>query len=168
MRRRCFRCASRRRLREAVGAVRSGPSGSVEGLALAHGRSGLGAGKARTMIMNRFIDPPAGRRFCGPVTLFQKFVSRTGGKLYFIGLGRSQMQAALRTHTENEHEQPWMVLKRSPIRKKLAFLVLFIRHVPALLPLLLALREDNVRRLVLARPEIFWILLTSQVAANWD
>ena len=78
------------------------------------------------------------------------------------------MQAALRTHTENEHEQPWMVLKRSPIRKKLAFLVLFIRHVPALLPLLLALREDNVRRLVLARPEIFWILLTSQVAANWD
>jgi len=78
------------------------------------------------------------------------------------------MLKALRTHKAADTEQIWKVLKRTSLRKTLRFGVAFVRHLPALMPLLLARRGSNLRRLVNTRPEIFRIVLTSYMAAGWN
>jgi uncharacterized protein len=64
-------------------------------------------------------------------------------------------------YPENKHF--WTTL-----RKAWLFCVLFVRHLRALLPLLMSRRGSNLYRLVKARPEIIRIVLTSYLAANWD
>jgi uncharacterized protein VirK/YbjX len=59
-------------------------------------------------------------------------------------------------------------VKKMPIRKKLLYSFLFVRHLHTLMPLLLAPRGTNLRTLVNAYPEILGNMLASYVAANWD
>ena len=48
----------------------------------------------------------------------------------------------------------WTALTRSPVHKALLCCILFVRHLPSLMPLLMARRGSNLHRLVKARPEI--------------
>lgn len=62
----------------------------------------------------------------------------------------------------------WAALREMSYRKKLLFPFLFVRHLHSLMPLLLAPRGGNLRRLVTTYPEILGIVLTKYVSTNWD
>ena len=88
-------------------------------------------------------------------------VGRSGSK--------ATMHGTLRTHeTAKRQAGSFWIARRSPFRKTLLFSVLFIRHLRALMPLLLAPRGSNLRKLIKARFAIFGIVLTHYVAASWD
>lgn len=60
------------------------------------------------------------------------------------------------------------VLRGASLYKIFLFPILVIRHLRTLLPLLLAPRGGNLRRLIRARPELIGIVLSRFLAANWD
>jgi uncharacterized protein VirK/YbjX len=62
----------------------------------------------------------------------------------------------------------WAALWEMPLRKKFLYSLLFARHLHTLMPLLLAPRGSNVRRLLNAHPEILVIMVSRYMAANWD
>jgi len=66
------------------------------------------------------------------------------------------------------HQAVLSALKNMTFRKKLLYSFLFLRHLHSFMPLLLAPRGSNLRRLVNAYPEILGVVLAKYVAANWD
>jgi uncharacterized protein VirK/YbjX len=60
------------------------------------------------------------------------------------------------------------VRERTSFSKKLLFSIFFVRHLRALMPLLLARRGSNLHRLVKACPEILGIVVKPYVAANLE
>lgn len=78
------------------------------------------------------------------------------------------MASTLRTHIATNNERAWAIASRTVFHKNMRFMALFIRHLPTLMPLLFARSGSNLRRLICARPEIYWIVLTSFMAASWD
>jgi uncharacterized protein VirK/YbjX len=80
------------------------------------------------------------------------------------------MKKTLRTHKVANLDAGhwWAALRRAPLRKSLRLCAHFVRHFPALMPLLFAPRGSNLRRLITARPEIVGIVLTRYIASNWD
>jgi uncharacterized protein VirK/YbjX len=62
----------------------------------------------------------------------------------------------------------WAATRGMSHRRKLLFPFLFIRHLRTLMPLLLAPRDSNLRKLLNSYPEILGIMLTKYVSANWD
>jgi len=58
-------------------------------------------------------------------------------------------------------------LRRVPLKKALIFIVDVVRHWPAMLPLLLAPRGSNLRRLVTTCPEILFMASGPYLAENW-
>lgn len=60
------------------------------------------------------------------------------------------------------------VLARLSMRKTSQFVVGFFRHLRDLRPLFLARPGSHLQRVVMARPEIFGIVISPYIAANWD
>ncbi len=81
-----------------------------------------------------------------------------------------RVPTVLRTYhaVDREPVNAWVVLRKTPLRKLLRFCFLFVRNQRTLWPMLSARPGSNLHRLIKARPEVFKVVLTSYVAANWD